>query len=155
MTDDPTIVAQVKRLQAMSLADLRTEWERVFGEPSSHRNRARLWRRLALQLQLNQLTPKEQAAVQEHREKIGSLPPSKWFPGAKRKPRPRPERDHRLPPPGSTINKMYRGHTITVTVLEIGFEYGGRPYRSLTAIAREVTGTNWNGFSFFNLNQGG
>jgi hypothetical protein len=155
VTNGPTIVAQVKRLHAMSLADLRVEWGRVFGKPASHRNRARLWRRLALQLQLDQLSPQEQVAVQEYREKLDQRPPSKWFPGAKRRPRPRPERDHRLPPPGTTISRMFRGRTISVTVLEKGFEYGGRPYRSLTSIARETTGTNWNGFSFFNLNQGG
>jgi len=156
VTDSPSIVAQVKRLQAMPLAALRVEWERVFGRPPSHRNRARLWRRLALQLQLEQLSPQEQVAVQDYREELGQRPPSKWFPGAKRRPtpRPRPERDPRLPPPGTTISRMFRGHTIVVTVLEKGFECSGRPYRSLTSIAREVTGTNWNGFSFFKLNQG-
>ena len=156
MTDGRTIVAQVKRLQSMPLADLRNEWERVFGEPPSHRNRARLWRRLALQLQLDQLSPQEQVAVREHREKLDQRPPSKWFPGAKRRssPRPRPERDPRLPPPGTTISRMFRGRTIVVTALEKGFEYGGRPYRSLTAIAREVTGVNWNGYTFFNLCEG-
>lgn len=153
MTDGPSIVTQVKRLQEMPLADLRDEWERVFGEPPSHRSRTRLWRRLALQLQLDELSPQEQEAVQEFRDELGQRPPSKWFPGAKRKPtpRPRPERDPRLPPPGTTITRMFQGHTIVVTVLEKGFEYGGRPYRSLTSIAREVAGMNWNGFDFFNL----
>ena len=154
MTTGPTIVAQVKRFQSMSLTELRAEWGRVFGEPPSHRNRARLWRRLALQLQLDQLSPQEQVAVQEYCEKLDQRPPSKWFPGAKRRPRPRPGRAPRLPPPGSTISRMFRGRTIVVTALEKGFEFGGRPYRSLTAIAREVSGVNWNGFSFFKLNQG-
>jgi hypothetical protein len=151
VTTGLTIVARVKRLQSMPLADLQFEWERVFGEPPRHRNRARLWRRLALQLQLDQLTPQEQEAVQEYREKFDLLPPSKWFPGAKKKPRPRPERDHRLPPPGTTISRMFRGHTIVVTVLEKGFMHCDRPYRSLTAIAREVSGVNWSGFDFFGL----
>jgi hypothetical protein len=38
-----------------------------------------------------------------------------------------------------------------VKVLVDGFEFNGQIYRSLSAIAREVTGTKWNGFLFFNL----
>ena len=40
---------------------------------------------------------------------------------------------------------------IRVTVLEKGFEYGNQVYGSLSAIAREITGTNWNGMLFFGL----
>jgi hypothetical protein len=39
----------------------------------------------------------------------------------------------------------------TVTVLPDGFEFEGRPYRSLSAIARAITGTRWNGWIFFGL----
>ena len=45
----------------------------------------------------------------------------------------------------------YRGGTVVVRVLEDGFEYDGRFFHSLSPIAREVTGTNWNGFAFFQL----
>lgn len=53
--------------------------------------------------------------------------------------------------PGSVIVKEYRGRTILILVLDNGFEYGGRRYSSLSAIANEVTGTKWNGLLFFGL----
>ena len=60
-------------------------------------------------------------------------------------------KDARLPVPGSEITREYRGKQIVVRVLEDGFEYDGRRFRSLSAIACEVTGTRWNGFLFFGL----
>jgi hypothetical protein len=38
-----------------------------------------------------------------------------------------------------------------VTVLQDGYEYSGRPYKSLSAAARAITGTRWNGWVFFGL----
>jgi hypothetical protein len=64
---------------------------------------------------------------------------------------PGPVRDPRLPKPGTVLSRPYRGHDIRVSVLEKGFEHAGRPYRSLSAIAREVTGQRWNGLLFFGL----
>ena len=49
------------------------------------------------------------------------------------------------------ITRIYRGRTIRVTVLESGFEYDGKRYRSLSAIAKVVTGSHWNGKLFFGL----
>jgi hypothetical protein len=60
-------------------------------------------------------------------------------------------RDKRLPIPGTVIHKIYKGQDIHVKVLDKGFEYKDKYYRSLTAIAFELTGAHWNGFSFFNL----
>lgn len=59
--------------------------------------------------------------------------------------------DPRLPAPGTQLIKRYKNETIAVTVLEDGFRYGEKVYKSLSAIARKVTGTQWNGFSFFGL----
>lgn len=60
-------------------------------------------------------------------------------------------RDKRLPIPGSTLERMYQGKKIEVKVLEKGFEYNGRIYKSLTAVSKLITGSNWNAFSFFKL----
>lgn len=62
-----------------------------------------------------------------------------------------PKRDRRLPLPGTIITKDYKGTKIQVKALDKGFEYNGKIYKSLTAIAKEVTGAHWNGFLFFNL----
>jgi Protein of unknown function (DUF2924) len=59
--------------------------------------------------------------------------------------------DPRLPMPGTVIVKEYRGRTILVHALDEGFEYDGRRFTSLSAIATEITGTKWNGLLFFGL----
>ncbi|MGA2713098.1 MAG: DUF2924 domain-containing protein [Bryobacteraceae bacterium] len=59
--------------------------------------------------------------------------------------------DARLPMPGSSIVKKYKDQTVVVKVLGDGFEYDGRRFPSLSAIAGEITGTRWNGFAFFGL----
>jgi len=60
-----------------------------------------------------------------------------------------PMHDPRLPMPGSFLVKDFKGRTIVVKVLDDGFEYDNRRFASLSAIAREITGTRWNGFLFF------
>jgi hypothetical protein len=60
-------------------------------------------------------------------------------------------RDSRLPAPGTILRRAFRDQNITVHVLEKGFQYEGAVYPSLSAVARHVSGTQWNGFSFFRL----
>ncbi len=60
-------------------------------------------------------------------------------------------RDVRLPKPGDVLCRMYKGRQITVRVLESGFEYEGNFFRSLSAIAKAITGAHWNGLLFFGI----
>ncbi|MDL2338943.1 MAG: DUF2924 domain-containing protein [Pseudomonadota bacterium] len=53
--------------------------------------------------------------------------------------------------PGTRLLREWQGTTHHVTVLSSGFEYGGQTYRSLTAIARAITGSSWSGPLFFGL----
>ena len=62
-----------------------------------------------------------------------------------------PSRDRRLPLPGTLLSRAYQGRDLVVQVLDDDFAFEGRRYRSLSAIAREVTGSQWNGFVFFGL----
>jgi len=62
-----------------------------------------------------------------------------------------PGADPRLPMPGAVLSREHKGRQINVDVRENGFEYNGKLYKSLSSIAREVTGTKWNGFLFFGL----
>ena len=66
-----------------------------------------------------------------------------------------PTHDSRLPMPGSLLVKDFKGRTIVVKVLDDGFEYDGRRFASLSAVAKEITGTKWNGFLFFGLTKEG
>lgn len=59
------------------------------------------------------------------------------------------KRDNRLPIPGSLISKVYKGKRMDVKVLENGFEYEGAIYKNLSAVAKAITGSHWNGFIFF------
>lgn len=63
----------------------------------------------------------------------------------------RKREDKRLPPRATVLTRLYRNREIVVTVLKDGFEYEGQHYRSLSAIARMITGTQWNGLVFFGL----
>ncbi len=60
-------------------------------------------------------------------------------------------RDRRLPIPGSIITKIYKGTVIKVKVLEKGFEYDDKIYRTLSRVANAITGNHWNGYLFFSL----
>jgi len=60
-------------------------------------------------------------------------------------------RDPRLPMPGTVLTREYKGQALHVTVLRKGFEFEGEVYRSLSAVARKITRSQWNGYLFFNL----
>jgi hypothetical protein len=63
----------------------------------------------------------------------------------------RRQRDKRQPEPGSELTRIYKDRRIVVKVNASGFEFGGRQYASLSAVARAATGTQWNGLVFFGL----
>ena len=64
-------------------------------------------------------------------------------------------RDPRLLLTGTLLAREFRGRDVVVKVLDEGFEFENRRYQSLSAIAQEVTGSNWNGSLFFGLTGGG
>ena len=52
---------------------------------------------------------------------------------------------------GTRLIREWKGVEHCVTVLDDGYEYQGRPFKSLSAVARTITGTRWNGLLFFGL----
>jgi len=56
---------------------------------------------------------------------------------------------------GTRLIREYQGVEHCVTVRDDDFEYQGRPFKSLSAIARDITGTRWNGLLFFGLKNRG
>jgi hypothetical protein len=60
-------------------------------------------------------------------------------------------RDPRLLAVGTCLTREFQGRTVSVEVLENGFRYQEQIYRSLSAVARQVSGVQWNGFAFFSL----
>jgi Protein of unknown function (DUF2924) len=62
---------------------------------------------------------------------------------------------NRVPIPGSTITREYKGRLLEVLVLDEGFEYAGENFKSLSGVAKRITGSHCNGYLFFNLKRGG
>lgn len=156
-----TIAAQVLALESMTVAQLRVRWQEVFGEETKQRHRRYLIKRLAWKLQEDQLprlTPEQETRVQQYMREYEAMPPEQWFPnagrGRKKEASRKPaagQRQRRLPKPGSLLTRDWNGRQVAVKVLDKGFEYQGRVYRSLSGVAREVTGTSWNGWKFFGV----
>jgi hypothetical protein len=61
--------------------------------------------------------------------------------------------DRRLPPVGNTISRQYKGETLEVVILHDGFEYEGEHYKSLSSVAKRITGSHCNGYHFFGLSK--
>jgi hypothetical protein len=156
------VLKQIQTLRTMTVADLRREWERLYGEPTRSRNRDYLWRRLAWRVQelaLGGLSDAAKARVAElapaefTRSRVPrGFQPSAVEPAPAKQP-PRTVRDPRLPSVGTVLSRQYRGREIRVVTLENGFECDGRQFGSLTEVARGVTGQHWNGRLFFGLTE--
>ena len=61
------------------------------------------------------------------------------------------QRDNRLPVPGSIITKTYHGKTIEVKVLDSGFEYEGKVFKSISRVAMTIVKRQISGYVFFGL----
>ena len=61
--------------------------------------------------------------------------------------------DPRNPVVGTRLVRQWDGAEHTVTVMKDGYDWEGRKYRSLSAVAKAITGTNWNGFRFFGMRE--
>jgi hypothetical protein len=57
--------------------------------------------------------------------------------------------------PGARLIREWHGRTHIVTITDAGFDYAGDSYRSLTEIAKTITGTHWSGPRFFGLGAAG
>jgi hypothetical protein len=63
--------------------------------------------------------------------------------------------ESRVPIPGSLITREYKGRLLEVLVLDEGFEFAGEKFKSLSGLAKRITGSHCNGYNFFNLKRGG
>ena len=93
----------------------------------------------------------ETKVVKEKEAKVSSADAVATEEPKKKTYRKKGERDPRLPAAGTVLTREYKGQNVAVTVLDEGFEWGGKEYRSLSKIAGEVAGCSYNGFLFFNL----
>lgn len=156
----PHVTIEIAELQNKTVNQLVQRYEQVFNEECRSRNKQYLIRRIAWRLQANEegglsrAALKKAAELAEHAETRVTAPRKHSNDGVKLvvpEPTAFVDWDPRLPPPGNIIERQYKGKMIRVIVLQDGFEYEGQRYKSLTAIAKEVSGSHCNGFLFFRL----
>jgi hypothetical protein len=155
MTSVPSMLLALEEMTVGTLAELYLE---VYGEPTRSRNAAYLRKRLSWRLQelrFGGLSEGAVAAIERHGDQLPELWRKRLLDfSAKVKPDPQVPvlpRDPRLPPIGTVLRRVYRNDTHEVTVRNDGFEYRGQAFKTLSAVARRITGTPWNGFKFFNV----
>ena len=146
-----TIAAEIAELRQMTIADLVERYEALHGRPPRSKNRSWLWRRCAWKLQEARFGGLSETAKRRLQELIGEIE----IPAASQRTNARgtlcAPRRGASPAPGNVLVRQYKGREIRVTAVEGGFTYDGVVYKSLTAVARSVTGSAWNGRLFFGL----
>lgn len=156
---DPIVVA-IEDLQNIKIPELKKRYRELFGEESKSSNKQFLFRRIAWRLQadaegdLSERARRRAAEIADDRD-LRIRAPRGFAAGPEASPgivnRKQVPKDSRLPRQGTLLTRRLGDRQIVVKVLSDGFEYESRRYRSLSAIAREVTGTRWNGLLFFGL----
>jgi hypothetical protein len=133
--EEAVIAAEIARMRTLSIAALRQRWQVEFGrKPPAGLSKDMLGRMIAWRIQ-------ERAFGGLDRDSLAFLD---RLAGQVRAPR-------RQFKPGTVFVREYRGQRQTVTVSREGFDWNGAAYRSLSAIARAITGTAWNGRRFFGV----
>ena len=141
MTD--TIPARLAALKTTPTQELKTQWRELFDSEPPPFNRRYLESRLAYRIQELAYGGLKPETVQRL-ERLGEEQD-----GTDRK-KSRIRADL-MPIIGTRLIREWQGTEHVVTVTTDGFEWQGRPYKSLSAIARGITGTRWNGWVFFGL----
>ena len=143
--DDGPVLARLARLKAMTVNELKSEWQTLMGSTPPNNSRTFLEQRLAYRIQ--ELTygglPKpvsrllDALADEVEGKKVRSTVIS----------------DPRNPVIGTRLVREWNDVEHVITVLQGGFDWQGRRYKSLSAIARDITGTQWTGYRFFGLRE--
>jgi len=138
-----SVLTRVAALKALPIPNLKQQWRELFDTEPPPYNRRFLEHRLAYRIQelayggLKRETIERLKAIAEDLD--GGDPTRRRQSASDR------------PIAGTRLIREYQGVEHCVTVRDEDFEYQGRPYKSLSAIARAITGTRWNGLLFFGL----
>ncbi|WP_436643980.1 DUF2924 domain-containing protein [Microbaculum sp. FT89] len=138
-----SVLARLAKLKTTPTSELRDQWRELFDTEPPRFNRRFLESRLAYRIQeleyggLRKETIERLQALGERLD--GGNPVTR-----------RTRVDDR-PITGTKLIREWQGVEHCVTVLDAGYEYLGQPYKSLSSIARAITGTRWNGWTFFGL----
>lgn len=144
------LVAELRGLEVLSIPELVARHRELFGREPRSRHRESLLRRCAWEIQARALGGLSGAA--RHRLADLQAEIDLGVPAAPGRDTGRTGARPGSPAPGTVLARVWHGQTVEVRVLEDGtFEHGGEVHRSLSAVARAVTGARWNGRLFFGL----
>ncbi|MCP4593915.1 MAG: DUF2924 domain-containing protein [bacterium] len=155
---------EIAALRRMAIRELRAKHVEVFGEETRSHHKEYLVKRIAWRIQaqaeggLSERARRralELANDADLRTHAPRTHPDRAGGGPTKAAVIQIEHDPRLPMPGAIITRVYKGETVGVQVLPNGFEYEGEIYRSLSAVAKAVTGVHWSGYHFFRLGKNG
>jgi hypothetical protein len=151
---------EIAALRRMTVTQLCAKYADAFGEATNGNNKGWLVKRIAWRLQalaegdLSQRA-RERAAELANDADLRLSPPKakpELAPATRTKSAVLPfKSDNRLPLPGAILTRAYKGDMLQVKVLPRGFEFEGEMYKSLSAVAKAITGSHCNGFHFFRL----
>src|SRR6185437_13367340 len=140
--DEAALEAEIARLPDLGHAELRAGWKLLFGRPAPKSLRRKFMARaVAYQIQVaayGGLSAATRRRLREIAMAVRNGDRSGVLGGAQIK-------------PGSQLIRQWHNTTHTVMVLDDGFALDGRTYKSLSAVAKIITGTNWNGYAFFGI----
>jgi hypothetical protein len=139
-----TVLAQIAALKTRSASELRDMWRELFHREAPVLGRRYLEDRIAYRVQELHFG----GLSDRTRRKLDALA-DQLDPKAARR------RDPGRLLPGTELRRQWQGVEHVVRVREQDFEYQGRPYKSLSAVAREIAGSRWNGWLFFGLRRTG
>ena len=142
---DGAVLAQLADMQRLSVNELKAKWEALFGTPAP--NNARAFLELRIGYRIQELT---YGGLSRETRRVLDLLADEVEGKISRKSM---VADPRNPVVGTRLVREWDGSEHTVTVLRDGYEWQGRKFRSLSAVAKAITGTNWNGFRFFGMRE--
>lgn len=155
------VAKELAALERMTVCELRERYVNLFGETTQSRNRLWLVRRIAWRMQSLAFGGLSDRARQRANELADTSDLRVTAPRVRRASPEALERTKtvtgvviaksRVPLPGTVITRHYQGRLLQVKVLAYGFEFEGERFKSLSAVAKKITGAHWNGFRFFNL----
>ena len=154
------VAAEIAALDRMTTGELADRYAELHGQPCRTRHRAYLIRKIAWRIQANaegdlSERARRRAAELANDADVRLMPPKQGLgvqPALGRRTAPvAGNRDPRLPAVGVAITRRYKGRTLQVVVLADGFEFEGQRFKTLSAVAKAITGSHINGFRFFSL----
>jgi len=149
----PQVLRQIAELQRLPMSELQERWRVLLGTEPPPYNKPFLLKRLVYRVQelaygglpMSTYEEIDRVLTEAGYDELAAT----VHPGHAKKPA--SQRKPGMPVTGTQLVRIWNGGRFEVLVTRDGFAFEGRPYKSLTAITKAITGTHWNGPKFFGL----